>query len=78
MAVLAITFAWPHITGEWRNEKKPITIKKHGRKRISFFRYGLDFIAHSLSDLKQWKKRLKGAINLLKNKLKGLSIKGFG
>ncbi len=35
VAVLAITFSWCHITGEWLNEKIPIKIKKHGRKAFS-------------------------------------------
>ena len=38
MALLAIAFAWAHKTGEWRNEEKPIKLKKHGRPAISLFR----------------------------------------
>jgi hypothetical protein len=48
IALLAIAFAWCHITGEWRNERKKIKIKKHGRKEISLFRYGLNYIRQIL------------------------------
>ncbi len=34
-------------TGEWRNEQKEIKIKTHGRKAISYFRYG----PHTIRDL---------------------------
>jgi hypothetical protein len=42
IALLAITFTWCHVVGEWRNEQQEIKIKKHGRKAVSVFRYGLD------------------------------------
>jgi transposase len=48
IALLAIAFAWCRITGEWRNEQRKIKIKKHGRKEISVFRYGLDYIPQIL------------------------------
>ena len=38
--LLAISFCWAHKTGEWRNDVKPIKIKKHGRLSVSIFRYG--------------------------------------
>ncbi len=41
LALLAITFAWAHLVGEWLHEHKPIHVKKHGRFAKSFFRYGL-------------------------------------
>ena len=44
VAILAIAFCWCHITGEWAQNQKPIRIKKHGRKAISIFRYGLDIL----------------------------------
>jgi hypothetical protein len=48
VAVLAIAFAWSHRVGEWcfRNIQ-PITIKKHGRREKSYFRYGLDVLQDS-------------------------------
>lgn len=48
IALLAIAFLWCHITGEWRHEQRKIKIKKHGRKEISVFRYGLDYIRQIL------------------------------
>lgn len=48
VALLAIAFSWCHIIGEWRHENAPIKIKKHGRKAISLFRYGLDYIREIL------------------------------
>jgi hypothetical protein len=42
LALLTIAFCWAYKTGEWCNEQKKIKIKKHGRKAISYFRYGLD------------------------------------
>ncbi|HAU2458168.1 TPA: IS4-like element ISLpn9 family transposase, partial [Legionella pneumophila] len=62
LVLLTIAFCWAHKTGEWRHVQKAIKIKKHGRKGVSFFRYGLDllrdaalngcqFIRHSFSDI---------------------------
>ena len=42
VAVLAIVFAWCHVIGEWAHIQEPIRVKKHGRRAISIFRYGLD------------------------------------
>ena len=44
IALLGIAFSWCHTTGEWAHLKNPIKIKKHGRKAISIFRLGLDYI----------------------------------
>jgi hypothetical protein len=44
VALLTIGFCWAYKTGEWRHEQKAIKIKKHGRKEISYFRYGLDLL----------------------------------
>jgi len=50
--VLALAFAWAHKVGDWRDEnQKSIPIKKHGRRAISFFRYGLDWIVQALFDM---------------------------
>lgn len=48
VALLVIAFAWSHQVGEWRHEQKAIVIKKHGRKAISWFRYGLDCLRERL------------------------------
>jgi hypothetical protein len=44
LALLSIAFCWAYKTGEWRHVQKAIKIKKHGRKAISYFRYGLDLL----------------------------------
>lgn len=38
----------------WRNEQKKIKIKKHGRKAISYFRYGLDTLIKSGRSKEAW------------------------
>lgn len=49
IAVLALSFCWAHLTGEWRHRhEKTIRLKKHGRPSVSLFRYGLDWIMNAL------------------------------
>lgn len=38
-------FVWCYKIGIYLHQKKPITIKKHGRKAKSIFKYGLNFLA---------------------------------
>ncbi len=42
--VLALMFGWYFKLGIWQHELKPISIKKHGRKSKSLFRYGADYL----------------------------------
>lgn len=51
--VLALTFAWCFKLGIWKNERKPIKVKKHGRKSTSLFRYGMDYLHHLLLNTAQ-------------------------
>lgn len=44
LVLLTVAFCWAYKTGEWRHIQKAIKIKKHGRKAISYFRYGLDIL----------------------------------
>jgi len=53
VALLAITFCWCIITGEWLNSLKEIKVKKHGRKEISIFRYGLDMLREILLNISE-------------------------
>ncbi|MCP4354601.1 MAG: IS4 family transposase, partial [Proteobacteria bacterium] len=46
--LLSFAFAWCTKIGEYRHNIEPIKIKKHKRKEISVFRYGLDFIRDKL------------------------------
>lgn len=48
LSALTIAFAWAYKIGEWKNELTPIKFKKHLRKSVSFFRYGLDVIRETL------------------------------
>jgi len=48
LVLLSIAFCWAHKTGEWQNEEKPVPVKKHGRKAISLFRRGLDYLSDIL------------------------------
>ncbi|WP_153560786.1 transposase, partial [Acinetobacter baumannii] len=52
IAVLAISFCWCYLTGEWQHDqKKAIKIKKHGRLSMSLFRYGLDYVQMAIQRL---------------------------
>lgn len=44
LALLAITFTLCHVLGIWRNSINAIKLKKHKRKSVSLFRYGLDYL----------------------------------
>lgn len=44
IALMAIACVWVCKTGQWLNDKNEIPIKDHGRKSISVFRYGLDYL----------------------------------
>ena len=48
VALLSVAFCWCHLTGEWKNKRKPIAKKKHGRKAMSLFRYGLDALRETI------------------------------
>lgn len=42
--VLALTFSWCFMLGIWQHSLKPIKCKKHGRRSMSLFRYGMDYL----------------------------------
>lgn len=42
--LISIAFAWAFFIGEFLEKEHPTPIKKHGRKAISTFRVGLDFL----------------------------------
>jgi hypothetical protein len=67
VALLAITFCWCHLTGQWRHDQTPIKIKKHGRKEKSLFRYGLDCLREVLLNLPKRSFEFKKIIRLLLN-----------
>ncbi len=44
VGVLAVALLWAVKVGLWRQERRPIPVKKHGRRSVSLFRYGLDYL----------------------------------
>jgi hypothetical protein len=44
LGILAITFTFAYVVGQWQHTINPIKLKKHGRKAISIFRFGLDYL----------------------------------
>jgi hypothetical protein len=51
IALLALAFCWAHIVGEWLSQQKALKTKKHGRKAVSIFRYGLNHLRRILCNL---------------------------
>ncbi len=47
--LVMVAFVWCYRIGDYMDQKiKPITIKKHGRRAVSVFRYGLDYLSRKL------------------------------
>ena len=69
VALLAITFCWCHLTGQWRYAHTPIKIKKHGRKAKSLFRYGLDYLREVLLNLSERSQDFRKMIQVLLNSI---------
>ncbi len=46
--LVMIAFVWCYKIGIYLHKINPITVKKHGRKAKSIFKYGLDFLANTL------------------------------
>jgi hypothetical protein len=44
LILLAIALIWAFTAGLWLHKKQPIPLKKHGRRAISLFRLGLDYL----------------------------------
>lgn len=71
IALLALAFCWAHLTGEWLHTQKPIPLKKHGRKAISIFRYGLDYLREILLNVREKQEAFKAMVALLRAYLTG-------
>ncbi|MDB4444586.1 transposase [bacterium] len=63
VALLALAYCWCIITGEWLNSLKEIKVKKHGRKAISIFRYGLDELREILLNISERYNDYKEKVN---------------
>ncbi len=44
LGLLALAICWSWLAGEKLRQSKPITVKKHGRRAKSVFRFGLDYL----------------------------------
>ncbi len=53
LALLSLALCWAILIGEWLHQLKPLTIKKHGRKAKSIFRYGLDHLRNIVLNFEQ-------------------------
>lgn len=51
IVLLALAFCWAHKVGEWVSQRKPLAVKRHGRKAKSIFRSGLDHLRCILCNL---------------------------
>ena len=51
IALMTLALCWAVKTGEWLHQLSPIKVKKHGRKQMSIFRYGLDYLRSIVTDL---------------------------
>ncbi|GEM50207.1 IS4 family transposase [Deinococcus cellulosilyticus] len=49
MTLVGIAFVWAYMVGEWEHQKKPIRVKRHGRKGQSVFRLGLGHLIRVLT-----------------------------
>ena len=65
VAVVCLTFSWALLVGQWRHRVKPIKVKSHGRREVSVFRYGLDFLSHALTNYYRKPSLLHSAVGLL-------------
>ena len=65
VAVVSLAFIWAFKTGYWIHKHKPIKLKSHGRKEVSIFRLGLDYIQSSISMFSLNPKLLDHAFKIL-------------
>ena len=57
LALLALSFSWAHLVGEWLAQAEPLRINKlktHGRRAKSLFRHGLDHLRRLLCNLQSF------------------------
>lgn len=64
-ALLTIALCWAYRTGQWLTKQKPISIKKHGRKAKSVFRFGFDYLRRILLNLEQYELGFRQTLQFL-------------
>lgn len=57
VALLALAFCWAVVVGDWLAARKPLRVKKHGRRWKSLFRHGLDYLRRILCNFQSYAKR---------------------
>lgn len=65
LALLSLALCWTILTGEWLHQLKPLTVKKHGRRAKSIFRYGLDHLRNIVLNLEQKMSQFLHALQFL-------------
>jgi hypothetical protein len=65
LALVIIAFTWAHFMGEFLNNSKPIKIKNHGRKSISLFHLGLNFLQRIFINFSLYSSDFKRAVTFL-------------
>lgn len=65
IGLLSLCLVWCLRIGDRLNERKSISIKKHGRRAISLFRLGLDHLHHLFANVKYCLKELSLSCRLL-------------
>lgn len=63
VGVLAVALLWAVKVGLWCHQQAPIRLKRHGRRSVSLFRYGLDYLRQCL--LRDDRPALRPAFQLL-------------
>ena len=78
MSLLVVGFCWAHKVGEWRAKIRPIVLNNHKqylRPQNSYFRFGLDFIRHTIFNWEGKAKLFRKMIKLLEfNKWEEMKI----
>jgi hypothetical protein len=65
LQIVSIAYIWALRTGEWRSHDEPIRLKTHGRKEISIFRKGLNWLRKILYNIKEFQGDLLRIIDLI-------------
>jgi len=64
LGILAIAFTFVYIVDMWQHSIKPIKLKIHGRKAMSHFRYGLDYLRRIYFNQDKTKQELMNIIDM--------------
>lgn len=65
IALLTIAFLWSYLVGVWIDDSIKIKIKNHGRKELSLFRKGFDYLRYLLQFVDNKCKEFNFVVNFL-------------